>query len=540
MSNINLEDEEVVEEIKIQEKEPTTSNELKTTFQIPKTQKIKKIPKKQKPQVLNADNIYPKSIIDEDPELTSSIEFTESNIGGIQKLTKKFSQGTMFNSIFKLFYSSPFITIIFYPYAFIQCGFVIGFIIFTLIALNSYFTSFLVLRLKQRTNTSSYSDLLLNHIGKWGNILYNVVYFVFCFGMCLIYLYVYLEISKEIILSFGGKATRLYQILMLLGGFLVLGLPIIFIKSNKIMRRFKIATLALLTISINFLLIYKVTIKPCGAEEYRAGQLVFKPIGFNYSKMLAILFLSLANHPFLFRQMGDLNMFTMKRGKKLFLNTTIVQFFYYVIFGIMALLTNIFYNPSSYPIAIIAYQCEQFTVVYYINLFFKGCIAIFCEFNMSHSIIQFFDNTKKNPTNINYIQPIIHKTPKKKKGKNTDENEEIERINPLIVIEEKDENIISDMNEKRNKLIQKLIIIGEGFFANIIFYFLRNQIDLIFGIVGGICTTILCYIIPVYCFMTIDKNIKLIQKVFILFAVTVISIIGIFVTIVSIVYAFIG
>ena len=175
MSNINLEDEEVVEEIKIQEKEPTTSNELKTTFQIPKTQKIKKIPKKQKPQVLNADNIYPKSIIDEDPELTSSIEFTESNIGGIQKLTKKFSQGTMFNSIFKLFYSSPFITIIFYPYAFIQCGFVIGFIIFTLIALNSYFTSFLVLRLKQRTNTSSYSDLLLNHIGKWGNILYNVV-----------------------------------------------------------------------------------------------------------------------------------------------------------------------------------------------------------------------------------------------------------------------------------------------------------------------------------------------------------------------------
>lgn len=537
MSNINPEDEEeAVEELKIQEKESTNSQEQNPTVQTPKRIRIKKIQKKPKPQILNPDNIFPRSIIYEDPELTSSIEFTESNIGGIQKLTKKFSQGTIFNSIFKLFYSSPFITIIFYPYAFVQCGFVIGLIVFTLVALNSYFTSFLVLRLKQETNANSYRELLLNHIGKWGDILYNVVYFAFCFGISLIYLYVYLELSNEIINTFGGKVTMLYQILVLLGGFLIIGLPTVFIKSNKIMRKLKIATLALLTISIIFLLFYKLTIKPCGSDEYKVNHLIFKSIGFNYSKMIAILFLSLANHPFLFRQMKNLNMFTMKRGKKLFLYTTIVQFFYYVVFGIVGLLANIFCKPLNfYPIAIIAYQCKQFTISYYINLFFKGLIAILCEFNVSHSIIQFFDSTKSKQ--VNDI-PQVDGTDIKKEGKNIDENEEKDNNNPLIAIEDKNEDDSSDIIEKRNKLVQKIIIIGVGFCANLIFYFLRNQIDVIFGVVGGICTTFLCYIIPVYCFMRIDKNIKIILKAFIVFAVTAMSIIGMFATVVSIVYAF--
>lgn len=533
MSNINPDDEEeeVVEELKIQEKELATSKDQNPTPQTPKKIRIKKIQKKPKPQVLTADNIFPRSIIYEDPELTSSIEFTESNIGGIKKFTKKFAQGTIFNSIFKLFYSSPFITIIFYPYAFVQCGFVIGLIVFTLIALNSYFTSFLVLRLKQETNANSYRDLLLNHIGKWGDILYNVIYFAFCFGMSLIYLYVYLEISNEIIKTFGGKVTTLYQILLLLGGFLILGLPTIFIKSNKIMRKLKIATLALLTISIIILLFYKITTKPCGDDKYKAEHLVYKSIGFDYSKLIAILLLSLANHPFLFRQMKNLNMFTMKRGKKLFLYTTIVQFFYYVVFGIVGLLSNIFCKePNFYPIAIIAYQCKQFTVSYYINLFFKGCIAILCEFNMSHSIIQFFDSTKSKQ--VNDYQ--MHGTDIKNEGKKIEENEERDNSNPLITIEDG----VSGINEKRNKVVQKIIIIGEGFFANLIFYFLRNQIDLIFGIVGGICTIILCYIVPVYCFMTIDKNNKIILKAFIVFAVIIMSIIGMFATIVSIIFVF--
>ena len=136
--------------------------------------KIKGIQKRtNKPKInIDPDNFFPRSIIDEDPELTSSIEYTLSNVGGLDKKAKKFSHGTIFNSIFTLFYNSPFITILFFPYAFSQCGFIIGLIVLTLIALNSYFTSFLVLRIKQRTKCNSYNDILITYIGKKGNVVY--------------------------------------------------------------------------------------------------------------------------------------------------------------------------------------------------------------------------------------------------------------------------------------------------------------------------------------------------------------------------------
>ena len=484
--------------------------------------KIKKIQKRtNKPKInIDTDSIYPRSIIDEDPELTSSIEFTQSNVGGLDKITRKFSHGTILHSIFTLFYNSPFITLLFFPYAFSKCGFVIGLVVLTLISLNSYFTSFLVLRIKQRTKCNSYNDLLMTYIGKKGNLVYNVIYFIFCFGMCLIYLFVFNEISKEVYYTFkGNDPGRLTQIIVLLSGYAIIGIPSFFIKQHKYVNKFKIATLVAICVSIFMLCVYSLLLEvPCRGEEFKKEKFVYKKFSLDYFTMLGIISLSLANHPFLFRNMGDLNMFTMKRGKKVFLHTTIIQFFFYIFFGIFAMFSNQFNSQNFNPLVIVIKHCQH-NPPYYVNVIISCIVGLLCEFNVSHSITQFFENTKtSNDSDKNILTQLV----------NTD-------INNILY---KDQ-IKSTTETKREEQIQLLIKIIECFFVHLVFFVINQQIDIFFGFVGGICSSALCYVIPVICYLSVDKNLKIVPKIFILFVATVMSILGLTVTTISVLQLFI-
>lgn len=481
--------------------------------------KVKRIQKRaNKPKInIDPDNIYPRSVIDEDPELTSSIEFTQSNVGGLDKIARKFSRGTILNSIFTLFYNSPFITILFFPYAFSKCGFIIGLIVLTLISLNSYFTSFLVLRIKQKTKCNSYNDLLMTYIGKKGNVVYNIIYFIFCFGMCLIYLFVFNEISKQVYYTITDKdPERLPQILILLGGFVLCGIPSFFIKQHKYVNKCKIATLVAVCVSIFMLIVFSLLSRQCRGEEFKKENLVFKKFNLDYFIMLAIISLSLGNHPFLFRNMGNLNMFTMKRGKKVFLHTTIIQFFFYIFFGILALLANQFNNQQFNPLVIVIKHCQH-NPPYYVNIAISCIVGLLCEFNVSHSITQFFENTKTTNNDNNMISQLV----------NTD-------INNILYKEQSK----STTEKKREEQIQLLIKIIECFFVHLIFFVVKQYIDFFFGFVGGICTSALCYVIPVICYLSVDKQIKIVPKVFIVFVATVMSILGVSVSTISVIQLF--
>ena len=483
--------------------------------------KVKKIQKRvNKPKInIDTDNIYPRSIIDEDPELTSSIEYTQSNVGGLDKITRKFSRGTIFNSIFTLFYNSPFITILFFPYAFSKCGFIIGLVVLTLISLNSYFTSFLVLRIKQRTKCNSYNDLLVTYIGKKGNVVYNIIYFIFCFGMCLIYLFVFNEISREVHYTFtGNDPGRLPEIIILLSGFVIFGIPSFFIKKHKYVNKFKIATLVAICVSLFMLIVFSLVLsKPCRGENFKKEKFVFKKFNLEYFTMLGIISLSLANHPFLFRNMGDLNMFTMKRGKKVFLHTTIIQFFFYIVFGILGMFANQFNSQQFNPLVIVIKHCEH-NSTYYVGVFISCVVGLLCEFNVSHSITQFFENTKRsNETDKNILTQLV----------NTD-------INNILY---KDQ-IKSTTESKREEQIQLLIKIIENFFVHLVFFMVNQHIDIFFGFVGGICSSALCYVIPVICYLSVEKNLKILPKIFILFVASVMSVLGLSVTTVSVIQLF--
>ena len=147
------------------------------------------------------------------------------------------------------------------------------------------------------------------------------------------------------------------------------------------------------------------------------------------------------------------------------------------------------------------------------NLVISIIVGLLCEFNVSHSITQFFENTKSinnsNNNNTNMISQLV----------NTD--------------------IKSEKETKRNDQIQILIKFIECFFVHLLFYSLKQKIDLFFGVVGGICSSALCYVIPVICYLSVDKELKVFPKVFIIFVATIMSSLGLIVSTISVIQLFI-
>ena len=231
-------------------------------------------------------DIFPDSIIDEEPELASSLDISESNIDYTFTIKRFFSKGFLANSTITLFYQSPLIILLYYPYAFYYTGFIFGIVFLCLLLLNSYFTSFLILRIKRETSTHNYNEFIQKYLGENVCLVYRCIYFIYCFSLAMIYIYTYNQIINELLLVLSELERSLtIKILILAISVVLIGVPSLLCKNDKVNNVLQITNIALIVLCIVCICIYNVL----NTDAYNIKELAYITKSTNISISLSII-----------------------------------------------------------------------------------------------------------------------------------------------------------------------------------------------------------------------------------------------------------
>lgn len=463
--------------------------------------------------------IFPSTVIDEEPELASSIDFSESNLDYIYKIKRFFSKGFLANSIITLFNQSPLLILLYYPYAFYHLGFIFGIVFLCLIILNSYFTSFLTLRIKQETSSQSYNEFIQKYLGENICLIYNCIYFIYCFSLAMIYIYTYSHIINELlhVLFDLGESSRVIRLIVLTVSLVLIGVPSYFYKKESVNNVIQIINVAVIVLCVVCVCMYNLIT----TSEYsnNINELAFIKRNKNISISLSMIMLSISIHPFLHKQMNDLKLFTMKRAKRMIVSTSLIQFVFYLLFGLFAFLTTKYnVNPTNNNNNFLLFficnpniTSSHNVVLFYIIQLFKFLIALICVYNSSITINEFYNTIKTQnslqSTTLNTSYELI----KYQNENNTNLKENISKNNSIVL-----------------KLFCVLILIV----INIIILFTDDDsIHLAFTFSGGLCAGIICYVFPCVGFLLVFKYEKHIFKCFVVVVMCTLGVISVGITV---------
>ena len=196
-----------------------------------------------------------------------------------------------------------------------------------------------------------------------------------------------------------------------------------------------------------------------------------------------------------------MKIFTFRRGKKVAYLSIISQLFYYILIGIMILFSiknyikedNLFYFENLY------FYEQIKNDIYFI--FEKIIICFICSFNIGYNA---FNSIEIIRTYNKNIKNEIFK-------KNEENNNYYNIIETIYII---------------------LIIIFVNIFGYIVIKF--NLINFIIGLTCSVFGIISCYIIPIYCFLTIYLNINQISKIISIIIIIIMCLIALYIFILSI------
>ena len=461
-------------------------------------------------------DIFPSSIIDEEPEFASSLDLSESN-DYIYKIRRFFSQGFLANSIITLFYQSPLIILLYYPYALYHIGFIIGIVFLCLIILYSYFTSYLTLRIRQETSTRSYTEFIQKYLGENICLIYNCIYFIYCFSLAMIFIYTYNQIiNEQLHVLFRLEVSRMLRLIVLTISFVFIGIPSFFCKKDKVNNVIQITNIALIVLCVVCICIYNLINN--NVHNNHIKELAFLTRNQNISTSLSMIILSISIHPFLYKQMNELQLFTMKRAKKMLVSTSLIQFVFYLLFGLLAFLTTQYNNINDATHFPVFFICNpnltslRSVVLYYIIQLFKFLIALICVYNSSITLYELY---------------VTIKTHSSLQINNTSLNNSYE----LVKYQNEQSNNVNNPISKNNNTLFKFFCVVILIVINVIILFKDDSIHLAFTFSGGFCAGIICYVFPCVGYLLVFKYEKHLFKCFVVVVMCILGLIGIGITI---------
>ena len=449
-----------------------------------------------------SSNLVPKSIIYEDPELTSSIEFSTTN-GTFKKFKNKLTKGFIINSSLTFFSKSPIIFVIFSGYIFNQLGIIYSIIIYFLFAFTSFFTNMVLIKLKNNFNKcNNLIEILEKHFGKYFGKFYYINTFLYSFGINLIYFYIfYYIIHKYIIenlfINVDINNQNLIEKIIIIFALIFFEFSIIILKNYSNINYINIFNAFFLVTSSITNFFYNFSFK----ENLKEKISLKENNNLDLKIILSLIFISISNQNNFFNILNNMKIFTFRRGKKVAYLSIISQLFYYILIGIMILFSiknyikedDLFYFENLY------FYEQIKNDIYFI--FEKIIICFICSFNIgynSFNLIEILRTYNKN------IKNEIFK-------KNEDNNNYFNIIETIYII---------------------LIIIFVNIFGYIIIKF--NLINFIIGLTCSVFGVISCYIIPIYCFLTIYLNINQFSKIISIIIIIIMFLIAVYIFILSI------
>ncbi len=171
-------------------------------------------------------NLIPESIIDESPEFSTDIEF--SNIQDKNYLMQcylRFLMGNKLPSIINISSSSISILFILLPFVIYSSKFIFGIIEIIIIGFFSFYTMILLFEQMSKSREQSYYRFIYNNIGKKCSYLYELLNFLFKFCILIIFetfSFLFLkEIMTKIKLININNSDLTFKIFILIGSIII-------------------------------------------------------------------------------------------------------------------------------------------------------------------------------------------------------------------------------------------------------------------------------------------------------------------------------
>ena len=277
------------------------------------------------------------SIIDEEPELNTDVEFSNLNQG--EKIINKIKTGSLTNSIFSLFAFSPIITLFLSPYAFSKGGMIINIIMFSLIMFCSYISSNMLLRMITDKKFINSFQLISNYGERTLNIMNIIFHIIFYFGNILIFMklsYIFLSEMQEYLSlsSSSGIFSNINFIYLLIA--LLVQFPLSFLKNETVQISIQLVNLFLYLI-MGIVVIISFFVQ---GERIKNKKYWFITPDLDYILVIAIYFLVGFNHLHLFNVVKNLRLYSKKRGHSLINVTLLIQFFLFIVYGFFGFFTT--------------------------------------------------------------------------------------------------------------------------------------------------------------------------------------------------------
>lgn len=321
------------------------------------------------------------SIIDEEPELTTDIEFGELNYG--ERIINKFKPGSMINSIFSVYLFSPIVPFFISPCAFSIGGILITIIMLIIIMLFSLLSESLLLRILSEKQFTDYFVILSNYGDKSMIFLNNFSQLFYYFGQIILYMYIsYNLLTSGLLHDIPMTNIFKHNEIVLCFFAVVIQFPLSLVKNERV---FKITNL------INFILaiiigIFMVVMLIMNGIPDNKDYLYIKP-SFEYFLMFSLILLSGFNHLALPDSCKNLRLYSKRRGKSLIIYSRFYQFITFLIFGVLGLFTAttqkcilFFQNIKKIPRVTTAFQTALAvslqTYISYYCIKIKVCLSI--------------------------------------------------------------------------------------------------------------------------------------------------------------------
>ena len=333
----------------------------------------------------------------------------------------------------------------------------------------------------------------------------------------MIFIYTYNQIiNEQLHVLFRLEVSRMLRLIVLTISFVFIGIPSFFCKKDKVNNVIQITNIALIVLCVVCICIYNLINN--NVHNNHIKELAFLTRNQNISTSLSMIILSISIHPFLYKQMNELQLFTMKRAKKMLVSTSLIQFVFYLLFGLLAFLTTQYNNINDATHFPVFFICNpnltslRSVVLYYIIQLFKFLIALICVYNSSITLYELY---------------VTIKTHSSLQINNTSLNNSYE----LVKYQNEQSNNVNNPISKNNNTLFKFFCVVILIVINVIILFKDDSIHLAFTFSGGFCAGIICYVFPCVGYLLVFKYEKHLFKCFVVVVMCILGLIGIGITI---------
>lgn len=401
-------------------------------------------------------NLIPTTIIDEEAEFKTNIEFTEIMDGDcLTRILKKFTKGYKTQTIISMISSSLTLITFSLPYTIETSGILVSFGLCLIIFFFTFFTMYILLEVILKTNAVNYHQLIYAHVGQKMCIVYEIFNFVYLFSLIIIQqIFSYLLIYNILKVGFGiymDKTVEKYLILLIP---MVIQIPLSLLKKFNQLSLFTMICAGIIIVYIFvsfFCLMFNLS--------ERKKELPLYPVNMNVFYTYAIFTILFGSHNYLFSIFNQFMLKTKKRSTDVILYSHLIEIMLFLIMTVI----GYFYSTNSDSLSkIIILQARS------IPILIVQILLVIC--------IQFLI-----PISITNIKECI---------KNTISNAPL-TTQPLSLAKD---------------IVITIIVLLLG---NVCVFF-TQEVKLFIGISGGICSGIICYMIPyfVYCKIFEESNYK--------------------------------